>query len=86
MAEDIPGFDAWDAEEAFIHSWLLSTMTSDMYANFLYMDTVELWDQVHSSCSEKNNDWRTYALIDKVQKMTQGNHSNMEYSCEFKAV
>ena len=42
-----PSYKVWKSEEAFIHQWILVSMSLEMWWDFLYVDLVKkLWDDI----------------------------------------
>ena len=77
----------WDAEEALIHSWLLSNMLEELMEDYICVTTVkEIWNEVMGMCSKEHNDWRIYDLLIKVKQIKQGELSVVAYSSKLKAI
>ena len=77
----------WDAEDALIHSWLLSNMSEELMEDYNCATTVKkIWNEVMGMCSKEHNDWRIYDLLIKVKQIKQGELCVVAYSSKLKAI
>ena len=78
-----PGYRKWLAEGDAVYSWLLETMTQDMYRRHLRCKSAkEIWDAVQKHHSKSKDRSRIGFLLNKGATLKQGERSVSEYSGE----
>ncbi|XP_078442922.1 uncharacterized protein LOC144712498 [Wolffia australiana] len=77
-----PHYVAFDAEQNFVHSWLLNhTLSPSVYDKYLHLTTPkEIRDHAHKYCGHDADHWRIFSLVERAGALRQGTMSIMDYS------
>ena len=65
-AETNPNFQTWTIENAVVMAWLLNSIEPTIAKTYLFLSTVEIWDTVKKTYSDRKNYFQIFELKSKL--------------------
>ncbi|KAK8938674.1 hypothetical protein KSP39_PZI011284 [Platanthera zijinensis] len=79
-----PSWKKWDADNSLVVSWLLHSMSPQVYRSYMLLDSAyDIWSRARDTYSQAGSSMQIYELTRRVLELKQGTMTVAAYYSEF---